>query len=67
MLFGEFLGSMFLKIPNGINGLTFAFVIMGCGVMILLYDFLNRSKNENLFITKNISNEKTSRAPEITL
>ena len=41
MLFGEFLGSMFLKIPNGINGLTFAFVIMGCGVMILLYDFLN--------------------------
>ena len=41
MLLGETLGSMVLKISNGINGLTFAFVIMACGVMFLLYDFFN--------------------------
>ena len=32
---------MVLKISNGINGLTFAFVVMTCGVMFLLYDFFS--------------------------
>lgn len=40
MLF-ETLESMVLKILNGINGSTFAFVIMACGVMFLLYDFFS--------------------------
>ena len=58
MLF-ETLESMVLKILNGINGSTFAFVIMACGVMFLLYDFFSFDQKIKISSSQEIYSVKT--------